>query len=197
MAEAKLMPQRLAELLRLCLDLEATYAHPDDLQLEPATDFLSEAFRELIEQSLPEYCPIMVYTAPHKQKDDPLHPLVVGHKARQLYALTFGLPSGDYAACLALLREAADKRRQPWNYWEAGKRGWTIAASIVAAITLAVAGYLYAVPQTEVSTDVWMMFIAAVLLFGISIASALAILPMIFWNNRATSIEGRLDAIPA
>ena len=182
MAEAKLIPQRMAELLRLCLDLDATYTHLDDLQLEPLTDVLPEAFRELIEQSLPEYCPIMVYTAPRKEKNDPLHMLIAGHKARQWYALNYGLPGGDYVTCMPLLREAADRRRAPWHYWEPEARGWTIASAIFVVVTAVSVVVTWA--RLEVSIETMGLMFAQ-----LAVGAGLSLVPLtisrMLWNERA------------
>ena len=184
----------MVELLRLCLKLDATYKHPSDLEWEPLTDAMPESFRELIENILPEYCPIKVYTAPDKEKIDLRYMCIIGHKDRQWYALSFGLSSGNYETCMALLREAADKRRQPWNYWETGKRGWTIAAGLLGVASVALAAFLTA--RLGASADVlWVIF--AQMALGVSIASALIVGPKTYWEQCGRQIEDLLGAIPA
>ena len=192
MAEANLIPQRVADLLRLCLDLDTTYTHRDDLELAPLTDILSDDCRELIENSLPEYGPIMVYAAPRKDKSDSGHVLIVGHKARQWYALSYGLARGDFETCMALLRKAADKRRQPWNYWEAGKRGWTISAGIVGAVSVAVAAYLAV--QLGTTADILWLILAQVAL-GVGLSFALVFIPKTYWEQRGRQIDDLIDVI--
>jgi hypothetical protein len=148
----------------------------------------------MIELNVKEYGPIMVYTAPRKEDDDRLHVLTVGHRGGQWYSLTYGLPKGDYATCMALLREAADKRRQPWNYWEAGKRRWTIAAGIVGIASLILAGCL---PWwLGGSSDVLQLVFAQGAL-GTGIGLMLVFLPKTKWEQRGRQIEDLLDAIPA
>lgn len=95
---------------------------------------------------------------------------------------------------MALLREAADKRRQPWNYWEVGKRGWTIAAGVVGVASIALAAYL--VIQLGVSSDVLQLTFAQMAL-GVGIGFLLVYLPKTYWEQRGRQIEDLIDAISA
>lgn len=196
--EAKLIEPRLAKLFELCLEHGATYLTQEDMSLDWFTNLMPEEVGEMIEQNLPEYAPISVYSAPRKEGDDRVHVLVVGKKDDQSYSLLSGaIPKGDYETCMALLREAAQKRMQPWSYWEPCKRGWTIAAGVVAISTAALMVYMYSAPPDEVSTDVWLLLIGATLASGLALSMALFFLPKVFWEDRAQDIEKLLDAIPA
>ncbi len=196
--EVQFIEPRLAKLLKLCLEHIATYLTQEDTSLAWVTDLLPKEVRVMIEENLPLYAPISVYFAPHKEGDDHVYILVVGHKDERAYSLSSGaIPKGDFKVCIDLLREAAQKRMQPWNYWEPGKRIWTIAAGVVSAATLTLAAYLYIVPPSEVSNDILFFLIGAELFVGFALSSALFILPVSFWNDRARDIEMHFDAIPA
>ena len=94
------------------------------------------------------------------------------------------------------MAEAIDKRCQPWNYWEAGKRGWTIAAGLVAAITIVAIVYFSLTLQGEISTDfLLLLFLLAVGMLGIVFCMALLTLPKIFWEERAQKIKDSPDTI--
>jgi hypothetical protein len=194
MLNATLIPTRLAKLFELCLKEVAFYMSPEDKHFEIATDYLPADFSEMLDEGLKEYRPIMVYSAPRKDQSEPLHLLVIGHKGKERYALTFGLGSGSYETCMALLREAADERRAPWHYWNPDSRGWTAVSAVIAfscMVTVLLALFEFGANESTLWT----------LLAFICIGACLALLPLelgkILWDRRAKQIHELRDAIPA